>query len=261
MDRNENQFFFISEYNETGKGMNLIVFPESYELGVKPERFFKRNFESLFVTYQGDFAMPVGELRTNEHAFNAYQFSIDNSSQVSYSSLSFSASNDLWVGAQPWHTVGADEIDHELHLGTKLDFIMYFNAKQSRRYEIGLVRGQCELERTQMLTILMLAMLNTRLAVYMLTGNKSMFLDTDGSFAWLCHCPKVLSPLKVLDKCYNRIPVLFERSTKFVDPITRQTYDFVSEIPCLEDYTKVFQLDLENDNSWYQLLPAATPFK
>ena len=64
------------------------------------------------------------------------------------------------------------------------------------------------------------------------------------------NCPKFLSPLRVLDKCYDRIPILFERTTKVVDPITRQTYDFASEIPCLGDYTNVFQLDLENDNSW-----------
>ena len=46
-----------------------------------------------------------------------------------------------------------------------------------------LLQNQCELERTQVLTILMLALQNLRLADYMLTGKKSMFLDTDGSVA------------------------------------------------------------------------------
>ena len=229
-DQKENQFFFLSELNDTEKGMNikLKVFPESYELCGKPERFYKTNFESLFVNYQGGFAMPGGKLRTKEYSSNAYQFSIDNTSQVSYTSLSFSEVNGKWVGAQPWRSVGADEIDYDLHLGTKLDYIMYFNTKQLRHSEMTLLQNQCELERTQMLTILMLAMQNTRLAGYMLTGNRSMFLDTDGSVAWLYHCPKFLSPLRVLDKCYDRIPILFERTTKFVDPITRQTCDFAS---------------------------------
>ena len=37
-DQKENQFFFLSEFNDTGKGMNikLKVFPESYELCGKP---------------------------------------------------------------------------------------------------------------------------------------------------------------------------------------------------------------------------------
>ena len=137
---------------------------------------------------------------------------------------------------------------------------MYFNTKQLGRSETTLLQNQCELERTQMLTTLMLAMQNTRLAGYMLTGIRSMFLDTDGSVAWLYHCPKISSPLKVPDKCYDRIPILFERTTKFVDPIPRLTYDFASEIPCLGDYTNVFQIDLANDNSWYQLLPDPMPF-
>ena len=64
----------------------------------------------------------------------------------------------------------------------------------------------------------------------------------------------------MLDKCYNRIPILFERSTNFLYPITRQIYNFASEIPCSGDYTNVFQLDLENDNSWCQPLPEPMPF-
>ena len=51
-----------------------------------------------------------------------------------------------------------------------------------------------------------------------------------------------------------------EQTTKFVDPIIRHTYDFASEIPCLSEYTNVIQLDLENENSWYQLLPDPKPF-
>ena len=95
---------------------------------------------------------------------------------------------------------------------------------------------------------LMLAMQNTRLA-----GYKSMFLDTDGSVDWLYHCPKFLSPIRMLYDCYERISILFERTTKFVDPIICQTYDFASEIPRLCHYTSVFQLDLEKENSLYQL--------
>ena len=96
----------------------------------------------------------------------------------------------------PWRSVGADEIENELHLGLKLDQIMYFNTELS---EMTLLQNQCELERTQIVTTLLLERQNTRFASFMLTGNRSMFLDTDGSVAWLYHCPKFLSPLRVLD--------------------------------------------------------------
>ena len=137
---------------------------------------------------------------------------------------------------------------------------MYSNTKQLRHSEMTLSQNQSELERTQMLTILMSAKQNTRVAGYMLTGNRSMFLETDGNVACLYHCPKLLSPLRVLGECYDRIQVLFERTTNIVDPITPQIYDFAPEIPCLAENTSMFQLDLENDNSWYQHLAYPMPF-
>ena len=58
-DQKENQFF-LSEFNDTGKGMNIKrkVFPGSYELFGKPERLNLTDFECLFVNYQGYFVMP-----------------------------------------------------------------------------------------------------------------------------------------------------------------------------------------------------------
>ena len=123
--------------------------------------------------------MPGGELRTKEYSSNAYQFSIDNTSQVSYTSSSFSEVNGKWVGAKPWRSISADETDYELHFGTKLDSKMYFNTKQLRHSEMTLLQNHCQLERTQMLTLLLLAMQNTRLVGDMLTGNRSMFRDID----------------------------------------------------------------------------------
>ena len=261
-DPKENQFVFPCELNETGKGKNikLKVVSESYELCGKPERLYKTNFDSLFVIYQGGFAMPGGELRTKEHSSNAYQFSIDKTSQVSYASSQFSELNGKWAGAQPWSSVGADEINYEKHLGTKLVYKMNFNIKRLRYSEMTSLQNQCEHERSQMLTNLLSAM-QTQLAGFMINGNMSMFLDTDGSVAWWYLCPKIFSPPRVLDKCFDRIPILFERTTNFVDPITRQTYDVSSEIPCLGNYTNVFQLGFENDNSWYQLFPISCPLQ
>ena len=236
-DQKENQFFFLSEFNNTGNRLSikLKVFPENNELCGKPEKLYKTNFEVLFVNYLGCFAMPGRELRTDEFSSNAYQFSIDNTSQVFCTSLSFSEVNGKWVGAKPWRSVGADEPNYELNLGTKMDFIMHFNTKQLRHSETTLLQNHCQHERTQMLTILITIMQNTRLAGYMLIRNMSMFLDTDGSVAWLYHCPKLLSPLRVRDKCYDRNPILIELTTKFVVAITHQTCDFASEIPCVAE--------------------------
>ena len=113
-----------------------------------------------------------------------------------------------------------------------------------------LLQNQCELERTQILTIIMLVVQNTRLAGYMLTGNRSMFLDTDGSIGWLYHFPKKLSSLKVLDRCFDRIPIVHEDRTMFAYPITRQTFPIGNEIKCPGGYQNAFQLDVDDEESW-----------
>ena len=41
---------------------------------------------------------------------------------------------------------------------------------------------------------------NNRLAGYMLTGNRSMFLKIEGAIGFLYPCPRKTSPLKVLDR-------------------------------------------------------------
>ena len=101
-DQKENHFFFPSEFNDTGKAMNILfeVFPEGYELCGKPERLYKTKFESLVVNYQGGFPISGGELRTKDFSSNGYQFSIDNTSQLSYTSFSLSEVNGKRVGAQ-----------------------------------------------------------------------------------------------------------------------------------------------------------------
>ena len=112
---------------------------------------------------------------------------------LEYSSLNYRwHPNGTRYGETPWQQFGADKIDYELHLQAKLNFLVFYNAKRLRHSELTLLRNDCELERTQFLIIFMLALQNTRLAGYMLIGDRSMFLDTDGSVAWLYQCPTVI---------------------------------------------------------------------
>ena len=82
-----------------------------------------------------------------------------------------------------------------------------------------------------------------------------MFLETDGSLAWLYHCPLVDTPLPTMNQCYDRIPILYEGKVQFVDSITRQTRPAAK----LENYTdrikNLFQFDMDQEDSWYTLTP------
>ena len=117
------------------------------------------------------------------------------------------------------------------------------------------MKNQCEHEQTQIVTILMLSLENSRLAGYMLTGNRSMFLETDGGLAWLYHCPLVHSPLHTMNQCYDRIPVLYEGQIQFVDPITRQTHPAANIQNCTDRIENPFQFDMDQEDSWYTLTP------
>ena len=69
-----------------------------------------------------------------------------------------------------------------------------------------------------------------------------------------------MSPLKVLDRCFDRIPIFYEDRTKIVDLITRHTCPFANELKCFGGYQNAFRLDVEDEKSWYQLMPAPMPF-
>ena len=66
------------------------------------------------------------------------------------------------------------------------------------------LRTICEVERTQLLTILAMSVKNPKLAGFLLTQNRSNFLYVGGSTAWLYDCPHHLSPLYIAEQCYDR---------------------------------------------------------
>ena len=69
-------------------------------------------------------------------------------------------------------------MDYELQQGTKLDYRFFESSRELKASELHLLKNQCEQERLHIFTILMLSLENSRLAGYMLTGNRSMFLET-----------------------------------------------------------------------------------
>ena len=63
----------------------------------------------------------------------------------------------------------------------------------------------------------------------------------------------VHSPLHTMSQCYDRIPILYEGEIRFVDPITRQTYPDAVTQNCSDRIKNLFQLDMDQEDSWYTL--------
>ena len=100
--------------------------------------------------------------------------------------------------------------------------------------ELEIIHHLCELERTQILQSLALAVLKIPYAGYLLSGNRSNFIDSERNVLWYYTCAKNSSPLYVFDdkRRYKRIPIFSENKVHFVDTLSRRTYFLDPAVLC-----------------------------
>ena len=139
-------------------------------------------------------------------------------------------------------------IDNDAHINTKIDYTINHVFRSMTVQELNTLQTICEVERNQLLTILAMSVQNPQLAGFLLTGNRSNFLYVEGSTAWLYDCPHFLSPLYKADRCFDRIPIHFKDTLRYVDPITRQTYDYAIPITCDNIPRNIIELDPDSDD-------------
>ena len=102
-------------------------------------------------------------------------------------------------------------LDYDAHNNTKIDFTKKHVFKSMKVQELNTLHTVCELERTQLLTMLAMSIKNPQLAGFVLSGNRSNFLYVEGSTAWLYDCPHFISPLYKADKCLIEFPYTIEK--------------------------------------------------
>ena len=144
-------------------------------------------------------------------------------------------------------------IDYDAPINTKIDYTINHVFRSMTVQELKTLHTVCGLERNQLLTIAM-SVQNPQFAGFLLTGNRSKFLYVEGSTAWLYDCPHFLSPLYIADRCFDRIPIHFKDSLMYVDPITRQTYDYASPITCDNNPKNIIELDADSDDQDFYIL-------
>ena len=72
-------------------------------------------------------------------------------------------------------------IHYDIHLDMKLDYTSSRIFQETSLSELETLHQLCELERTQILQSLALAVLKIHYAGYLLSGNGSNFLDYEGN--------------------------------------------------------------------------------
>ena len=91
---------------------------------------------------------------------------------------------------------------------------------------------------------------NLQLAGYLSAENRSSFLYREGSTAWLYDCPQFPSHLHEAESCFNRIPIYYQDTVMYIDPITRQTSNYATPISCDNNPQNVIDLDLHTDEQY-----------
>ena len=211
----------------------------------KPEPLFSTQYEDIFVTYLDGFDMNTG--LPKPHSI------ID---QTIGGNIKYDDSNKRYIFPALNISNNFATLDYDGHINTKIDFTINHVFKSMTVQELNTLHTICELERTQLLTILAMSVKNPQLAGFLLTGNRSNFLYVEGSTAWLYDCPHFISPLYKADKCFDRIPIHYRKTIMYVDPITRQTFNYATPIECGNNPQNIIELDPDsNDGDFYVLTP------
>ena len=145
-------------------------------------------------------------------------------------------------------------LDYDALINTEIDFTINHVFKPMTVQELSTLHTVCELERTQLLTILAMSVNNPQLAGFLLTGSRINFLYAEGSTAWLYDCPHFISPLLKADKCFDRIPIHYRDTIRYVDPITRQTFNYATPIECGNNPQNIIELDPDTDDGDFNVL-------
>ena len=85
-------------------------------------------------------------------------------------------------------------IYYDIQLDMKLDYTISRIFKEMYLTELEILHQLCELERTQILQSLALAVLKIPYARYLLSGSRSNFIDYEGNILWYYTCTKKVSP-------------------------------------------------------------------
>ena len=104
----------------------------------------------------------------------------------------------------------------------------------------------CELERRQPLTILAMFIRKSQLAGCLLTGNRSNFFHIESSTAWYTTIPKYFHLCMKLMIIWIGYQCTITR-LKYIDPITRQNFKYLTPVTCDNNHQNVIALDLDTD--------------
>ena len=219
------------------------IYPIAQTFCGKPEPLYSTHYDNIFVTYLDGFDMNNGQPRP--HSIIDQKIS---------GRIHFDTSKQKYIFPALYVLNTFATLDYDAHINTKIVFTINHVFKSMTVQEINTPHTVYELERTQLLTVLAMSVKNPQLAGFLLTGNRSNFLYVERSTAWLYDCPQFISPLYIADKCFDRIPIHYRETILYVDPITRQTFNYATPIEHGNNPQNSIELGPDTDDGDFYVL-------
>ena len=133
------------------------IYPIAQTFCGKPDPLYSTQYEDIFVTYLAGFDMNTGQPRPHsmidQRISGQIQFDDTN---TKYNFPALNISNNFAT------------LDYEAHINTKIDLTINHVFKSMSVQELNTLLTICELERTQLLTILSTSVKNPQLAGFLL---------------------------------------------------------------------------------------------
>jgi len=174
---NKKYFIISSEELKSETDLKIEVFPEIENTCLQNTNgLHKTNFEALYVKYFDGFDMITGfnrmpanqteELIVEGSSRQGENHTIIRHSYTQGDERRHKNYDRFRAETKPFKLT---DLNYDLHLNIKIDFVIHKTLTALRSSELELLKRDCEMQRTQLLTILMLAQLSDKMAGYLLT--------------------------------------------------------------------------------------------
>ena len=184
--KSQSNYKFRNIHNIENKMTRFKIYPET-ELACKYTKpLYKTQYSDFFVEYEDGFEMNTGKLMIHRMAT-----SHSTTDENSYVPVNFQKNTGRIGGKlkpQGRDSTRLQELSHknnthfgaihyDIHLDMKIDYTISRIFQELSLTELETLHQLCQLERTQILQSLALAVLKILYAGYLLSGNRSNFID------------------------------------------------------------------------------------
>ena len=245
----------ITQKTKFNKTDNIATRLEVYQLAEREcgslQPIHKTEYDDIYIIYENGFNMRTGQKVTKKKdKFDDEKFTKIKPKQIISEKTRYEDEDNkhYYYGF----------VNENTHLNMKIDLYMSNIYSRISLQAIEFYSQTCEKTRNIRQLTLTQVQKNTPLLGYILTGERSIFVEQEGvNVMKMYKCAKKSSPLYVPQtrECYDKIPILYKNRVQYVHQFTRQTYLWAKKVPCSHsNFEQLISIDTEG-TARYRVTP------